>query len=289
MTTYNTESTKSWSKRSALCSLSVTAIGVAYTCLMLSGSALAQNVKKAPIAEEDSTVYVVGKVQEEKKKVTDEISQITASANDLAAKQSQAEQKRDDFEQKGRAFANSDEVKQFIKDHEAHDAACARGGLSAGEYARCQSTLVSINERTDRVNATIESYVAQFRAQRALAQQLANDHTLAMARIEKLKNYLSWLTAADGKLSMALAKSCKNMPGNATIEELKHRCGNIQFDAARADLPACETERCEAWVRYAKPQRTPEQAIQDYRNSGQQNPTPNPLLDRRPVPPPPKP
>jgi hypothetical protein len=61
--------------------------------------------------------------------------------------------------------------------------------------------------------------------------------------------------------------------------------------AARVGLPPCETatERCRAWVIYAAPPRTPEQAIQDYKNSGAQSPAPNPLLDAHPGPPPPRP
>jgi hypothetical protein len=39
-----------------------------------------------------------------------------------------------------------------------------------------------------------------------------------------------------------------------------------------------------SWEIYTKPSRTPEQAIQDYKNSGAPNASPNPGLDRRNVP-----
>jgi hypothetical protein len=266
-------------KRRVVCYVAVAVVGI--VCLMLGDMVLAQSP-----TDDGSVVYVVAKVKDEKKKVTEEISQATINANTLAAAQPQAEQKRDDIDHQARLFNDSAESQQLSNDVANYKATCEGKMLYGGDIGRCNSSAASITPRLAQHNEAFTNLRAQFDAQDALVQREKNDQVLANARITKLKNYLSWLTAADNKLSMVLAKSCNDI--NGTIEELKHRCGNVQFDAANADLPACDTERCEAWTIYAKPLRTPEQAIQDYKNSGQPNAAPNPHLDNRPVPPPPQ-
>ncbi|HZF08976.1 MAG TPA: hypothetical protein VFE33_09325 [Thermoanaerobaculia bacterium] len=263
MTIYDSDQPRA--KRFAPRSLTLVALGVAG--LMLSNGVLAQ---EAPIAEEDSLVYVVAKSHAEIKRVKEEVGQATTTINTLADSLTQAVQKRVDIDHQTRQFDNSAENQRLDKDRDDFSASCAGRRVYGSDVARCQNALTSIDQRTGVFNERVTELHAQYYAQVALIQRLVNDQVLANARITKLKNYLSWLAAADGKLSMALAKSCDNMPSNATIEELKHSCGNIQFDAAYVDLPTCEaeTERCKAWIIYAKPQRTPEQAIQDYRDSG---------------------
>jgi hypothetical protein len=267
-------------KRHTTCHIAIVVFGVALS--ILSDSVLAQTT-----AGDGSVVYVVAKVKDEKKKVTEELAQATASANALAAAQTQAEQKRDDIDHRARLFNDSGDSQKLGNDVGSYKATCEGQRLYGADISRCNNAAASITGRLAQHNETMTSLKTQFDDQDAVVQQKKNEQVLAQARITKLRNYLSWLTTADDKLTTVLAKSCANT--NGTIEELKHRCGNIQFDAAAADLPACETERCQAWTIYTKAQRTPEQAIQDYKNSGQQNPAPPPHLDNRPVPAPSQP
>ena len=278
--------------------LAMPVIGVVGVCLMLSHDTLAQEAKKpvqaqqakksgtAPIAPEDSDFYVVEKVRDEEKKVTDQIAQKTTNVVALSAAVSQAEQRRGDVDHQARVFNDSPESQKLGQDSADHDAACAGKALQRAEYERCQSWKNSIDGRVDQHNTTFAEFRRRYDAEDEEVTTKTGELVLENAGITKLQNYLSWLTASE----KALVKDCKNVPDNATIEELKHRCGNIQFDGARVDLPACETERCKDWnwAAFGKPQRTPEQAIEDYKNSGKANPTPNPILDKTSVPPPPK-
>jgi hypothetical protein len=160
--------------------------------------------------------------------------------------------------------------------------------LYGADIARCNNWAASLKPRTEEHNRIFNGLTSRYNAKVALVQQIQNDRVLAEAEITKLRNYLSWLKAAEAKLRASFAKSCTDMPANATIEELKNRCGNVQFDFTSADLPECLTERCKAMVIYAKPARTPQQAIQEYINSGNASPAPNPRLDNGSVPQPPK-
>jgi hypothetical protein len=158
--------------------------------------------------------------------------------------------------------------------------------LYGGDISRCAAAHDSIIPRFTNHNDTMNSYLGQFNAAQGQVQETKNEITLADAKITKLRNYLSWLTDANNRISTTLHEDCAGLKSNVTIEELKHRCGNIQFDNANVKLPACTTEACASWVVYAnmKPKRTPEQAIQDYKNSGAANPTRNPGLDKTNVP-----
>lgn len=279
--------------------LAVLVFGIACIYPVLSPVAHAREAKKSvegrqshqragpPVAAEDTEVYVIKKVKDETKEVTAEISQKNANVTALSTEVSLAQKKGDDFDHQARALYDSAEGQKLRQDAAEHDAACAGKVMQPAEYSHCEDWKNSVQARVDRQNEMMIELHRQFVAQQEEVARRNNELVLAKAAVAKLQNYLSWLTAADSKLSTSLAKSCKNMSSNATLEELKHRCGNIQFDAASVGLPPCETERCQGWVMYAKPQRTPEQAIQDYKNSGKQNPTPNPLLDKKSVPPPP--
>lgn len=290
MTTHNSKSTQLCPKRSAPYSL---AFGVACICLMLSNVVLAQEAKKPPASAEVADVPmvdVVVKVQEEKKKVADEIAQKSANATVLSAAVGQEVQNRHAIDHQARIFNDSPESQQLAQDSAAYGTACAGKSLQPAEYQRCEAWKSAIELRVDRHNETFAEFHRQYDGAQEKVGQKTSELVLENAGITKLQNYLSWLTAADSKLTTMLTQECKGLSGSATIEELKHRCGNIQFDAARSDLPVCQTDKCKDWdwVTFAKPRRTPEQAIQDYKNSGPPSPTRNPLLDKKSVPPPPK-
>lgn len=54
------------------------------------------------------------------------------------------------------------------------------------------------------------------------------------ARIDALKKFLR----------QSLAVQCPEMSPDSTIEEIKAKCGNPQFDLSYANLPPCLTEEC---------------------------------------------
>ena len=287
MRKYKVKSTKLCSERSVVRHLrAVAAFGVACTYLM-SGSVSAQNANNPPTPD-GSSVYLIAKVQGEKNEISNDIDQASAKRDALTAKETQAETERDDIDHKARLFNDSPKSQQLLKEIASYRATCEGRRLYGADIARCDNAIASIKPRTEEHNRIFTDLMSRYNAKNALVQQIKQDRVLADTEITKLQNYLSWLKAAEEKLYASLAKSCTDMPVNATIEELKNRCGNVQFDFANEHLPECGTERCKAMVIYAKPARTPQQAIQEYINSGKPSVTPNPLLDKRSVPPPPK-
>lgn len=241
----------------------------------------------ATIPEAESEVYTVKKVRDEEKKVTGEVSEAAAEATSAHSLVDDAVAARDAVDHQARLFNDSAESQQLTADKDAYNASCAGKMLYGADIGRCDSWKASVLARMQAHDRTFLAYKAQFDALDARVRLLRNNAVLADAKITKLKNYLSWLTATDDRLATSLSHDCKGASGK-TLEELKHRCGNIQFDGARADLPPCDTEMCRSFVLVMTPPRTPEQAIQDYKNSGKANPTPNPLLDKGKVPPPPR-
>lgn len=72
-------------------------------------------------------------------------------------------------------------------------------------------------------------------------RELSNATVLSQARIKKLTNYKSDLWQNLTKLEAFLKVQC---PDIYNLEEMKLKCGNVQFDGANAHLPECTTDRC---------------------------------------------
>jgi hypothetical protein len=246
------------------------------------------NAVDAPIAV-SSIVNAYAKGQEESHKVVEEIGIEQGKKQALVVKKQQQETERDTRDHKARLFDDSPESQRMKKDLANYNATCTSAGMPKTVYgadiARCTSAAASIGPRLNYHNNTMNNYFTQFNASQQQIQAITNEIVLVDARITKLQNYLSWLTDTNNKISTTLHQDCEGLDSNPTIEELKHRCGNIQFDNARVKLPPCDTDsRCQSWVIYTRPSRSPEQAIQDYKNSGAASPTHNPGLDRANVP-----
>jgi hypothetical protein len=251
------------------------------SCLFFGKTVYAQ--VDAPIAV-SSIVNAYAKGQEEKDKVIKDIKVEQDKKQALVLKEQQQETERDTRDHEARLFNDSPESQAVKRDLDNYNATCNGRRLYGADISRCNNAAASITPRLNYHNNTMNNYFAQFNASQQQIQATTNEIVLVDARITKLQNYLSWLTDANNKISTTLHQECAGLQSNPTMEELKLRCGNIQFDNARVNLPPCTTERCESWVIYTKPRRTPEQAIQDYKSSGTQSRTPNPGLDRTNVP-----
>jgi hypothetical protein len=256
MTIYGSESTQSCSKRSAPRSLTVVAFGVACAGMLLTNVVPAQVAKKPTIAPEDTLVYVVAKVQEAKNKLTDEITQKSATIKALSDDVSEAERRRDDVDHQARIFNDSAESEKLNQELAAHDAACAGKMMQRPEYDRCQNWKNTLDARVDQHNAIFAEFRRRFDAEQEEVGKKIRALVLEQAGMTQLQNYFAWLTTAESKLAVRLTQDCKGVSGNASLEELERRCGKVRFDAARVELPACETGRCEGWAKYAKPPQT---------------------------------
>jgi len=190
-----------------------------------------------------SLVNAYAKGQAEKGTLTKEIKVEESNRKTLVVTQGAEETNRDNIDHQARTFNDSDESQTLSRDMDNYRATCAGKMLYGADISRCAAALNSINPRLADHNAKMNSFRDQVNAAEGQVQETKNEIVLADAKITKLRNYLSWLTDADSRMSTTLHEECAGLKSNLTIEELKHRCGNIQFDNARVRLPACETVR----------------------------------------------
>jgi uncharacterized protein YhaN len=143
---------------------------------------------------------------------------------------------------------------EWIMDNNANEAKKAeaiQSGCRPGQTttdtalaARCNQLAAQINNTTDRLQTRGERIVAQNTQNTKDREQLTKD-TLAWAASKKHVNaVIDDLNARIAGLKQFLSAHCTSIPANATDEEIKHNCGNVQFDGAAPNLPACQTEEC---------------------------------------------
>jgi peptidoglycan hydrolase CwlO-like protein len=145
---------------------------------------------------------------------------------------------------------------EWSMDNDANEAA-KRAALNSGcrpgqkttdtaLVARCNPVIARINTETDRIEAAGKKLLAD-KGELARAQaQLTKDTDAWAARKKHNDAVMNDLNRRIAALTQYLSKRCTSIPANATDENVKHACGNIQFDGARPDLPPCETDECKA-------------------------------------------
>lgn len=144
-------------------------------------------------------------------------------------------------------FANR--VEQWNRD-------CTGRMLYGAEYQNCKSRqeqLMAFKHQNEpklrQMEADAERMKADYASLQNQHRQHRNDLTLAQTRSQKLRNYLSQLEVRLNALDRAIRASCPSASAKASDEEIKLKCGNVQFDRAREDLPPCETDKCREWER----------------------------------------
>ena len=230
-------------------------------------------------------------------KMTAEISQLSAEQHQISAKlqQSVALKKQDESQFK-RFTQESNSIKAASNAIEARRASVYR--LCHGTYprsqlaaanARCTAALGPFNRqvsdtntRRHRLNAAYQSLRQKEAARAAAAKRL-------LARDAQIRQRIAVLQASiRAHRVVAKPSSCSQACMSKSGEALS-QCMQSCFDGARSDtsLPTVEQKYKPPFS--ATPNRTPEQAIQEYKKSGDANPLPKSFRKEAPPPPPPPP
>lgn len=111
---------------------------------------------------------------------------------------------------------------------------------------RCNQEAAKINTETERLQAVGEKMLAD-RKELARAQaQLTSDTAAWTVRKKHNDAVINDLNRRIAALTQYLTGRCNPIPASATDEQVKHSCGNVQFDGARPNLPPCDTDECKA-------------------------------------------
>lgn len=153
-------------------------------------------------------------------------------------------------------------------------------GQLAAAQARCKSAQDPFNRRVNDYNTNLNKLKAASAAIDAKENARVAAAKQLQARSEQITQRLTQLQAAL-KLAQrsACTKTCQSQSGEAAAQ-----CLQSCFDGAANTTATVEQNQRPTFS--ATPNRTPEQAIEEYRRSGRANPGPN-TLRTNPVPPPP--
>jgi phage shock protein A len=180
-------------------------------------------------------VYVIAKQKAEVEGVDKQIDDTKTNVSQL---QTQGKQLSDQFDAlKTQHDTMQQQFNQKVSDFNAE---CAGKPVSSG----CQSEKDSLSSEDAQLEPVLQQMEQQAVQLNNQMQNLSNDLVLAQFKVQKLTNYKSQVEAAVAKLESQLVSRCAGVTASSSLEEMKHKCGNIQFDGARADLPACTTDAC---------------------------------------------
>jgi cell division protein ZapA (FtsZ GTPase activity inhibitor) len=138
----------------------------------------------------------------------------------------------------------------------AHKAGCPAHTTSQAVVARCNGEVGPLNAWADRVNHKREdihrraaeldkkrdSIVARLNVLKGELEQLADQKRASTQRLEQARNRIAALTSR-------LSAMCTSIPTGSSIEEIKLKCGNVDFDGARSTLAPCDTDKCKEYDR----------------------------------------
>lgn len=146
----------------------------------------------------------------------------------------------------------------------------------AAAQARCQAAQGPFNRRVDAYNTRKNQVSAKYQAvnQRETARAAAAKQLVA--RNEQITKRIAALQASiRARQVVAKPKSCTDQCKNMASNEAAAQCMQSCFDGARSpsSLPTVEQKQKPPFV--ATPNRTPQQAIDEYKKSGRADPTPD--------------
>jgi len=139
--------------------------------------------------------------------------------------------------------------------NEAKKTAVLQGGCRPGQRStdlalvdRCNTLIGEVNAKTTELERRARQVLNDQKQAKVSRQQLSNDTLANFANRKRLNAAVEDLNARIAALKSYLAAHCSSIPSSASLEEVKNRCGNTQFDGSAPNLPPCQTEECRRYA-----------------------------------------
>jgi Skp family chaperone for outer membrane proteins len=141
------------------------------------------------------------------------------------------------------------EPKKLLNDFNVESSAFDQGctthpmPLNSSEYANCQSwraRLVQKKEDYERRNAELQIIHGKLKAR---YEELEREQLMYQLQVEKMENWKFQVVLGIRSLKQAIMSQCTSLL-SASPEELKLKCGNVQFDGSKSNLRPCTTDAC---------------------------------------------
>jgi chromosome segregation ATPase len=139
---------------------------------------------------------------------------------------------------------------------ERYNANCAGKTLPRPAFERCNGEKTQLDAWKNRVDASkakLDSQLRQLDQKRdnilARSRVLEGELSAIRARYAESEKKLAQARERMAALTARLQAMCRSVPTSANLEEIKLKCGNVDFDGANPNLPPCDTERCREFDR----------------------------------------
>jgi chromosome segregation ATPase len=137
-----------------------------------------------------------------------------------------------------------------------YNANCAGKTLPRPAFERCngeKGQLAAWKGRVDASKAQLDGQKRQLDQKRdsilARARVLEGELGTIRTRYGESEKKFAQARQRISALTARLQSMCRSIPTSTNLEEIKLKCGNVQFDGANPNLPPCDTERCREFDR----------------------------------------
>lgn len=147
-------------------------------------------------------------------------------------------------EESRRLKARSDAIKEgFDRTRADYNERCATRSMvrDSAEHRSCQQLQSQAVSLTQSLEREMDGLISQHNNLMGRYRNTKNQEVSYEAQIQRLENWKSQVGPALTQLKGAIRAGCRNI---SNPEQLKHECGNLQFDRASTQLRPCETAAC---------------------------------------------
>jgi len=198
--------------------------------------------------EYTSTEALLGKMKVEEKQIDARKARLDQEAARLPKEEAALHQMHAKFEAEQRAIDTGIKKTYF-------DMGC-RPNQSTTDIPfaqRCNAMADQVNARQEELNSRVQGGINRVKKMQADRQKLSNDTLKWAEDVKRIRARIADTEQLLAALNARFNGACPLDIRKATIEEIKLKCGNVQFDGARANLPPCPTQRCREFERFVMP------------------------------------
>ncbi|GMQ94984.1 MAG: hypothetical protein BMS9Abin13_094 [Patescibacteria group bacterium] len=177
-------------------------------------------------------------IQNEMKKIDGEIGTLKAKLPGLAALQ------RGRVQEVAQKKSKHDAIHKYYREElQKYNTRCLGRPLLGDHYRSCKAKQERLQQYKNAKQPELRRMITRVRELGRQYQETANEITLTKSGIQKKVNYKSRLEARLQSLRKRIIDACRNVPAGASDEEIKLKCGNVQFDGANSNLPSGDNLR----------------------------------------------
>lgn len=188
----------------------------------------------------------VGLMKYEEKKVSDKKQSLDRETERIGKEDRDIQRRATELDLEQKALADGPKTRWSNQGCVAGQSSTDRAFVES-----CNAMARQISKQQEDINSQVLKLVDRAKTLKADREQLSADTLQWTADTKRVAGELDRLRGVL-KAQEARFNVCSLDLRTASTEEIKHKCGNVQFDRARPNLPSCDTPACAQFDRLAR-------------------------------------